>query len=937
MKKTSFILFFIFIVSLAFSNNNYDIDFGIDKNKINIMENNYQKLKLNFTFAGIRSFEVNTKKGIFNEITIPGTYSIGEIGTPKLPAEKKLIEVPLDAKVNVRVIDYSVSEYKLSDYGINNLVMPVQPPVSKSITDPSKIKFRINENSYKQNRFIKHELASLEILGQLRSVRLARLDIAPVEYNPVTGIIRVYNNIEIEIDFSGGNISKMKEIKASTYSPYFEAIYSKIINYRVDHDYPDHPDLTTYPVKYLIVSDRMFESILQPFIEWKTKKGFTVIVAYTDEIGASSADIQAYVHEQYNAGTPEDPAPSFVLLIGDTGQIPASAVGSSSNKDTDLYYCSVDGDYFPEMYYGRLSATNTSQLQPQIDKILYYEKYEFSDPSYLDNVTLIAGEDSSYNPTHGQPTINYGTDNYFNTAHGFTTINKYLTEYTGCYETVNEGIAMINYTAHGSQTSWAGPSLTQSDVNSFTNNGKYPLAIGNCCLAADFGYDECFSETWMRKANGGAVGYIGSSPYSYWDEDVYWSVGAFSHVGDGVTPTYDETTWGAYDAPFMTDYVSQDALVFIGDLAVTESGSSLTEYYWQAYNTLGDPSLVIFFTQGEINTVNFDDILPIGAETFTVEAEPGSYVAISRDGILHGAALVDESGSVDVPIDPFTSEGIADIVVTKPQYQPVQTTVTVGSISGPYVTIDSYIVDADGDNIIEYGETVYLSVTLKNVGSDPATNVNMTLSESDEYITLIDNSEYFGTIAPDESITKTNAFSFDVSNSVPDDYSFQLNSTITSTEDSWTPDMNFTAYAPILSVQDVSVSDGDNGRLDPDETTDLIVTIENSGGAKANNVNAILSTLDSYVTINDNSDNIALLAAATTGTVIFNVTTDAETPIGHVVDFTVAMTADNDYSNNDNFSLTVGLILEDFESGDFSSFDWTFGGNADWTVVTESP
>ncbi len=57
----------------------------------------------------------------------------------------------------------------------------------------------------------------------------------------------------------------------------------------------------------------MFENDLQPFIEWKIKKGYKVIVAYTDEIGNTYTQIQSYIHQQYNQGTPTDPPPSFVL------------------------------------------------------------------------------------------------------------------------------------------------------------------------------------------------------------------------------------------------------------------------------------------------------------------------------------------------------------------------------------------------------------------------------------------------------------------------------------------------------------------------------------------------------------------------------------------------------------------------------------------------
>ncbi|MBC8312854.1 MAG: peptidase C25, partial [Candidatus Cloacimonetes bacterium] len=737
MKKIFATIFVLFLISTTFvSAENYYIDLAEDENAVKVLENNFQTLSIKFAFKGINSFDVNSKRGVFSEITIPNTYPIGKVGTPKLPAARKLIEIPFGAEVSVNVIDFTIEEYKLSNFGITNSLIPNQPSLSKS-QNIDEVEFRFDESVYSNDEFISCDLARIEVLGTLRGVRLAQLTVAPVSYNPVTETIKVYNNIEVEVNFVGSDIALTQEIKAATYSPYFDAVYQKVINYR-DPDYPDHPDLTKYPIKYLIVSDPIFESTLQPFIEWKTKKGFEVIANYS--LSSASA-VQNWVHDQYNAGTPSDPAPTFLLIVGDTGEIPASATGSQTSKATDLYYCSVDGDMFPEIYYGRFSATNVSQLQAQIDKTLYYEKYEFADPSYLDNATLIAGADYSCNPTHGQPTVLYGTNNYYNTAHGFDDVNLYLTSYGGCYDTVNEGVTLINYTAHGSQTSWSDPSLSQSQVNSFTNNGKYPLAIGNCCLAADFGYGECFGETWARKANGGSIGYIGSAPSSYWDEDVYWSVGAFPTVGNGVAPSYEETTWGEYDAAFVTDYVSQDALIFIANLAVTEaenqgySGYIGADYYWEAYNLLGDPSLVVYQTQGEINDVDYMDILPIGVDFFEVTAEPGSYVAISFEGVLHGTGLIDADGTTEISIIPFSDGGMADIIITKPQYQPIIAQVEVAPQDGPWISIDSYSINADGDGIIEFGETIYLTVTLENVGVEPATGISMTLSINDSYIT----------------------------------------------------------------------------------------------------------------------------------------------------------------------------------------------------------
>ncbi len=50
-----------------------------------------------FSYPGISSFKVETSKGSFNEISIPNAFSVGNLGTPKLPATKELIEIPFGA------------------------------------------------------------------------------------------------------------------------------------------------------------------------------------------------------------------------------------------------------------------------------------------------------------------------------------------------------------------------------------------------------------------------------------------------------------------------------------------------------------------------------------------------------------------------------------------------------------------------------------------------------------------------------------------------------------------------------------------------------------------------------------------------------------------------------------------------------------------------
>lgn len=928
------------------------IDFGRTTQEVTVNEDNMDKLNVTFNYRGISAFGIETGRGLFDEIAMPGAFSTGELGTPKLPATKKLIEIPHGAEVTVRVKNYSVTEYRLRDFNILNPLMPVQPSIRKD-QNVDEVPFEFDEMLYQTDGFIEPELASVEVLGVMRGMRIARLTVAPVSYNPVQGIIRVCNDIEVEITFSNVDRAMNENIKASTWSPYFEVVQNTLLN-RIDHGYPAHPDLTKYPVKYLIVSPRMFENDLQSFIQWKTKKGFKVIVGYTDQIGTTYAAIRTWVQNQYNSGTPADPAPSFLLIVGDTPQIPATT-GSSSGKMTDLYYGSVDGDYFPEMYYGRFSATNSAQLVSQIAKTMYYEKYEFTDPSYLNKTTLIAGADGTWNPRVGQPTIHYGTNNYFNSAHGYTNIYTYLTSpYTGCYGPDRIAVGMINYTAHCSETSWGDPSLSQSAVNAFVNNGKYPVAIGNCCLAADFGYTECIGETWQRALNKGSVAYIGSSPSSYWFEDFYWAVGAFPIQGtnNGYVPTYAETSWGAYDAPFVSDYVTTGSTVFVGNLAVTEvhiqgypSHSSPT-YYWQAYNVLGDPSLVPYHTQGSVNPVSHMPILPIGLTTYEVTAQPGSYVAISKSGVLHGTALVGASGVVEVQINPVLTSGMVDIVVTKPQRIPYMVQVPATALQGPYIVLDNFTIsDPEGNNngLADYGETISLNITLKNIGADPSAYVFATLTGNDPYVSVSgEPTQIFGIIANGGSATLQDAFSLSISNFIPNQYQATFQLQFADGNGNWSSSLQITVNAPQLAIGEITINDtsggNGNGRLDPGEKTSATITFTNSGSSAAFLVNGLLVSNASFITLNQTNFQPGTLLPGEQKSVLTTLNVSANAPTAVFADINLMLTSGS-YSAQKTFNLPVGVAnnIENFETGNFSQFPWQFSGNANWTITNQLP
>jgi len=929
------------LISIQLRASNPVISVSAEPTKSQVLSSNQSGMELGFHFGDINTINVKTEMGVFTELRMKGAYSTNRVGDPKLPAQRKLVAIPFGAEVSVNVTSFDVTTIDLGKSGLEHPLMPLQYDFPKSM-DVSDVPFQYNVDAYTAKSYNQSEMATIEVLGVMRGVRIARVAIEPVRYNPSTNTLEVYNNIEVSVSYENADWALTEQTYKGTYSPYYDMAYAPLMN--IDDLYDDHPDLLTFPVHMLIIADPMFEETLQPFIEWKTKSGFYLTVAYTDEIGSSIGEIQTWIEDQYNEGLANGHAPDFVLFVGDVQQVPASATGSSSDEKTDLYYCSIDGDMFPEMYYGRLSAQNTTHLSNILNKILYYEQYQFEDPTYLDDVTLIAGADANNNPLYGQPTINYGTANYFNTDHGYDDIWVYLSSYSGCYDDERFQTSFINYTAHCGETEWSSPHLSIPDVYNINNTNKYTIPVGNCCQSAKFGVNECIGEAFIRHEKG-AVSYIGSAPSTYWKGDMYWSVGAYpmaNNNGGGYVPSFDESTMGAYDGMFGESYYCLDALVFVGNLAVSEVNmqgwllDTSPLYYWQAYNTLGDPSLLPYNTQGSENMVDHMDIVPIGVADYEVSAEAGSYVAISKDGILHGTGYVNESGSVTVELDPILEGGDVDIVVTKSQYIPYMATVPAAALEGPFLTLSEFVFDS-GAEAVNYGSTASMDVNLTNLGTDPANNVTISISSDDEYCTLTSPATIeVGSIDPDEVITIEDAFTFAISDEAPDMHMVTVNVNIEgSAKETWEQDLNFYIHAPVPEFGSYTIDDTNGGnsnyRIDPGETVDITIETWNNGHAACLDGNLIISSSSSYLTINSSNIEVDPIDAENFANITFSVTADASTPIGTLVDMNLDYIAGN-YDATKMIQEPVGLIVEDFETGDYSMFDWQFDSNP-WEIV----
>ncbi len=876
------------------------------------------QIRLSANFGAISLNDIESPKGEFCELTIDGTYETGAEGEPKLPAARKLLQLPHGAVPSIVVNCSDTAFFPLADLGISNKIVPHQPSVSKS---DETADFKHKKRIYRRNRFTDQKLVTLTKIGTMHGSDLYQIAVNPVKYNPKQNAIMVMNNIGIEISFNGSG-AKANE------STYNQTNTSAAAQMKASKNAVT--DLTKYPVKYLIITDTAFVDALADFIKWKRQKGFEVIVGTTDIIGKSSAAIKDWITAQYNASTADSPAPSFLLLAADTDKVPTSEKGEATGYGTDLYYACMDGDddIIPDIYYGRFSARSAAQMKAIADKTIAYEKYQFEDPTYLSKASLIAGYDGSYRSAVGIPTLTYITQNRINAANGFQQVNKFTTKYTGCYDDSTVSVGLMTYTAHGSTTSWVDPELSQSKVRGFGNSGKTPFVIANCCLSGCITTEECLGETWIRKENGGAVAYIGSSPKTYWQEDFYWAVGAHNYKS-GICPDTSQTSMGAFDAPFISDFLCGDALLFAGNLAVTEAHDNnypskvSTRYYWEGYNFLGDPSLLVYFGEGKENAVSHENFLPMHYNQFTVNAKSGSYVALSRNGTLLSAALVAKGESnVTLQLPDIAELGDLDIVVTKAQYKPYFGKVTVIMPDKSYLTTASATIS---DNNILNGSKLSLDIVVCNVGQQSSKMPQINISSKSPFIKSISlNDLNLKTLGSNESDTLKNICSIELQNGIADQTSIPLEIAITEDGRTTKNTFSFKVNAPKLAFGKELTINNQSQSFNPGDTVDVSISLSNIGHAKLESAIVSLQIVDcEYISAIGCEQEISNLQADSTIICNFKLTASAFTPMMTSAKIRItAIEPDIQLTDSAEYTLNVGQLAENIIGTSTSHTEW---------------
>jgi hypothetical protein len=666
------------------------------------------------------------------------------------------------------------------------------------------------------------------------------------------------------------------------------------------------------PSGFLIITPDAFVDEIQPLARWKERKGWNVEIRTLTQTGNTPTLIKDYIANAYNTWSPR---PEYVLLIGDvTGTyfLPAAAVTTPVGH-TDYPYTLIEGnDFFAELLIGRLPAASESELSTMVAKIIGYETEPYlSETSWFTRSLMVAANAPGFMTTP-IPTKRWIRDRFLSNGFGEVDTVYYPPTASGAPITnsVNQGVLFVNYRAGDANWGeWIWPSFDLNAVFALNNGWKLPIVTSITCLTGNFQGDPCLGEAWLRAGNPvtpkGAVAFIGASAASTssrWnnclDYGIYWAIleENISSLGSALyrgkmevyTNFPDDTTW--------------------------LQGSS---FYFHTYNLLGDPSLSIWTNVPDTFLTVYDSSMPVGASFFSItvtnsanQPVEDAMVSLHKAGEVKEVDFTDASGYVDFNFATSTQDTLF-VTVTKQNYKPYQGFCLVNN-SSVYVDHFSHTIDDAGGNNngdVNPGETIELGVTLKNYGnSTTATNVSVRLSTIDPLVSVTDSIKTYGSINPGATATAS-PFVFNVSTNAKNGHVLKFNLNVTSSQGNWTGSVWIDAKAPEFAYQRHQVLDGGNGYLEPGETSDFIISLQNTGQLIGNNITGILRSINPGVIVTDSAGsfgNIPIGDSATNNGNRFTLSAVNSISPGYELGLSAILSGDNDFRDTLEFELTLG-------------------------------
>jgi hypothetical protein len=912
-------------------------------------------------------------------LELPGYWLPNDEGAPNLPGGGRYIAIPQGATPVLRILSQRTETFK-------NVDIAPAPRIPLD-TDKGPLKYRANSNIYSMDTFYPASPVKLSEPMQIRGVDAVMLGITPFQYNPVTKELIVYRDLEIQVDFKGGNGQFGEErLRSRFWDP---ILSDALLNYeslpKIDYGKRAIASRASTGCEYLIIvpDGADYMSWAQEIQTFRIQQGISTDITTLSEIGGNNTTlIETYINNAYNNW---DPVPAAVLLMGDYGNNQSNNILApiwDSYCASDNIYADVNNDELPDIVFARMTANDNDQLETFITKFMNYEINPPTDPDFYDHPITALGWQTErwfqicsetvggyFKNVQGKNPVRInevysGNPNSdpWSTAQNTSVVlgvfgpsglgyipdsPQQLGGWAGGNATqinnaINSGAFILQHRDHGMETGWGEPSYTNPNIDGLTNSDLCFVFSINCLTGKYNWSSECFTEKFHRyrynNVNSGALGLIGASEtsYSFVNDTYVW--GMFDNMWPDFMPQYGSNP---EERGLLPGFGNAAGKYFLQQSSWPYNTGDKTVTY-HLFHLHGDAFMTLYSEVPQDLTIYHDGVILAGLNQFTITSDPGSTVCLSVGNDIIG--LAEGTGSpVVITVTPQAVGTMVHLTVTKTNYFRHEETIEVIPADGPYCIYESHIFEdntGNGNGLVDYNENVFLDLTMKNVGLENSENVTVTISTSDPYITITDNSEFYGSIPSQGNLTIENGFSFYAAENIPDQHQVIMNIQASDGTNNWNSLFAFTVNAPLLNINSLTINDQANGNgdgeLDPGETVIMAINYTNTGHAVAYDVDVYLEGQSGFVEVLNPSQNFASIGFLGVFNKMFNVTVDADAPEGIVVNFVNELSMGN-YYNEKNYPQKISAMIEDFETGNFTKYNWQFAGNQPWQTSLQYP
>ena len=662
------------------------------------------------------------------------------------------------------------------------------------------------------------------------------------------------------------------------------------------------PSLSGSPVQYLIITSEILKEEFERLAQYKTKLGMPSLVVTREFIAANyrnGADIQEtirlFIQDSYSKWGTE-----YVLLGGDTDIIPTRYVdnsfyppGSSTMVPVDLYFACLDGnwnangnahygeadvqadgfgdavDFADEVFLGRAPVSTAVAAGVFVDKVISYETtpvgsdwtnrilyasevlfpadYEPGGPIYLDGAQFSHQmiTDLVEPCTDLEYLRMYEADDEFPRDLPLTKASLIDSLNTGHYGTLNQ-------IGHGYFTVMSvGDALfNTTDADALTNGDNLFMLYSLNCASAAFDLS-CLMERFLQNPNGGSIISIGSSR------------AAFPFAVNDYQQSFFELLY-CTEKSRVGMITARSRLPYIGNTV----NNFVDRWTFENYTLLGDPTVPIWTSSVEATRVITDN-LNLGPNQFSVSIEKqngspagNALVCLSREdgNIVSGHTDANGLVTLDYLVD---SPGEINLKITGHNIGQVESTLQVIP-DAAYLGLSQFVeVDngssgsiGNGNGSIESGELVIIVPLLQETGGGSLTGLVGTLTTVTEGVTILSGPTAFtdvqagGLSFPQVPILVQ--FDESMADGTPVDCRLSLSNT---TDEIFEVEWTTVVKAPEVEVvqidwEDTTYGNGD-GVMDIDERVVVSARFKNFGSGLADELDIMLRSLDSNVSLYD--------------------------------------------------------------------------------------